>query len=247
MKYQRITALLLLAAAPLAAIASHETDRKIEQAARSSYNYRTFLDDRIVVAANDGVVTLSGFVEDKSDKALAADTVENLPGVHRVKNELVVKSVKGGDQNAWIALKVGARLLVKSDVSAATTTVIVRDGVATLGGTADNVAQRELTEIYALEVEGVKSVTNRIVVEAKTPADPTIGEKIDDASVTTQVKYALLSHKSTSALKTKVTTTDGVVRLTGDAGSDAERTLATKLALGVRGTRSVTNDMTVKL
>jgi osmotically-inducible protein OsmY len=71
--------------------------------------------------------------------------------------------------------------------------------------------------------------------------------RIDDASVTTQVKYALLSHKSTSALKTKVTTTDGVVSLTGDAGSDAERTLATKLALGFRGTRSVTNDMTVKL
>jgi osmotically-inducible protein OsmY len=60
------------------------------------------------------------------------------------------------------------------------------------------------------------------------------------------VKYALLSHKSTSALKTKVTTTDGAVRVTGEAKSDAEKALVTKLAQDVRGTKSVTNDMTVK-
>jgi hyperosmotically inducible periplasmic protein len=60
------------------------------------------------------------------------------------------------------------------------------------------------------------------------------------------VKYALLSHKSTSALKTKVTTTDGVVRVTGDASSAAEKSLVTKLAAGVRGAKSVKNDMSVK-
>ena len=73
-----------------------------------------------------------------------------------------------------------------------------------------------------------------------------MGEQIDDASITSQVKYALLSHKSTSALKTKVTTTDGVVRITGDANSDAEKSLVTKLAQDVRGTKSVDNVMTVK-
>jgi osmotically-inducible protein OsmY len=66
------------------------------------------------------------------------------------------------------------------------------------------------------------------------PPGETIGEKIDDASITSQVKYALLSHKSTSALKTKVTTNDGVVVITGEAGSDAdaEKSLVTKLAAG---------------
>jgi osmotically-inducible protein OsmY len=37
-----------------------------------------------------------------------------------------------------------------------------------------------------------------------------------------------------------------VVRVTGDAASDAEKSLVTKLAGDVRGTRSVTNDMTVR-
>ena len=69
---------------------------------------------------------------------------------------------------------------------------------------------------------------------------------MDDASITSQVKYALLTHKSTSAIKTKVTTTDGVVRVTGDSNSDAEKSLVTKLAQDVRGVKSVTNDMRVK-
>jgi len=73
-----------------------------------------------------------------------------------------------------------------------------------------------------------------------------MGEKIDDASITIQVKYALVSHKSTSALKTKATTTNGVVRVMGDAASDAEKALVSKLAGDVRGVKSVTNDMTVK-
>jgi osmotically-inducible protein OsmY len=73
-----------------------------------------------------------------------------------------------------------------------------------------------------------------------------VGEKIDDTSITTQVKYALFSHKSTSALKTKIITTDGVVAVSGEAGSDAEKTLVSKLAESIRGVKSVTNNMTVK-
>ena len=74
----------------------------------------------------------------------------------------------------------------------------------------------------------------------------TVGEKIDDASITSQVKYALISHKSTSALKTKVTTTDGVVVITGEAANDSEKSLVSKLAQDVRGVKSVTNNMTVR-
>jgi osmotically-inducible protein OsmY len=89
-------------------------------------------------------------------------------------------------------------------------------------------------------------VKNDIVVKDAPADSQTVGEKIDDASITSQVKYALLSHKATSALKTKVTTNDGVVMITGEAASDAEKSLVSKLAQDVRGTKSVTNDMTVK-
>jgi hypothetical protein len=46
----------------------------------------------VKVKANDGIVTLTGTVQDKDDKDLAADTVENLPGVVSVNNEIKVES-----------------------------------------------------------------------------------------------------------------------------------------------------------
>ena len=245
MKLLNLSALLLIAATPVVLLAGTSTDRKIEEAAKASYNYRTVLQDNVKVSAHDGIVTLTGTVQDSDDRALAVDTVENLPGVTSVNNEIMIKPSHPERSDSWMALKIRSRLLVKANVSAATTTVAVNDAVVTLGGTADNSAQKELTEIYAKDIDGVKSVKNDIVITKQ--AAPTIGESIDDASITSQVKFALLANKSTSALKTKVKTTDGVVRLTGDVSSAAEKSLASKLAIDVRGTKSVTNDMIVKI
>ena len=246
MKIKNLSAILILIASPLVVFASHDTDRKIEEAAKASYNYRTVLENHVKVKANDGVVTLTGTVQDADEKALAADTVENLPGVTSVRNEIKVKSSYPEKSDAWMAFKIRSRLLVKANVSAATTKVMVKDGVATLTGTADNVAQKDLTKIYAGEIDGVKSVKNDIVVKDMPANRETMGDKMDDASITSQMKYALLSHKATSALKTKVKTTDGVIVITGEASSDAEKSLVTKLARDIRGVRSVENNMTVK-
>jgi osmotically-inducible protein OsmY len=245
MKIQKVPALLLFIAGPIALLASSSTDDKIVDAAKSSYNYRTVLENHVKVKSRDGVVTLTGTVQDSDDKDLAADTVENLPGVVSVDNRIKVEPMYPEHSDGWMAFKIRSRLLVKANVSATSTKVAVMDGNVTLTGTADNAAQKELTAAYAKDIDGVKTVQNDIVVKDM-PAAPTMGDKIDDASITSQVKYALLSHKSTSAIKTKVTTTDGVVSVTGEAASDAEKSLVTKLASDVRGVNSVNNNMTVK-
>src|SRR5258708_10783206 len=105
-------------------------------------------------------------------------------------------------------------------------------------------AQKELTTEYAKDIDNVKSVNNEMTV-AKTPAKAgeTTGEKIDDASITAQVKSSLLSHRSTSAIKTKVHTTEGVVTITGVAKNAAEKSLVTKLATDIIGVTSVLNNM----
>ena len=74
----------------------------------------------------------------------------------------------------------------------------------------------------------------------RTPA-----EKIDDASITAQVILALLTHRSTSAIKTIVQTKNGVVTLTGSAKNDAEKKLVGKLANDIRGVAMVVNKMAV--
>lgn len=246
MKTSTHIALLLTATLPVALFASSTTDRKIEEAAKASYNYRTVLEEHVNVKARDGVVTLTGTVQDNDDKVLAEDTVENLPGVTHVDNKIAVKSSVPEHSDAWIALKIRSRLLVKANVSAATTKVDVKDGIVTLTGTAQNLAQKDLTAAYAKDIDNVKTVRNDLVVKTPAGDDQTAGETIDDASITSQVKYALLTHRSTSAVKTRIETTDGVVAITGEAANDAEKSFVGKLASEVRGVKSVSNKMTVK-
>jgi osmotically-inducible protein OsmY len=84
-----------------------------------------------------------------------------------------------------------------------------------------------------------------VVANAK-PAKERFTERIDDASITAQVKATLLFHKSTHAMAAKVTTRDGVVTLAGEAENAAERDLAAKYAEDVAGVRKVRNEMTVR-
>jgi len=131
-------------------------------------------------------------------------------------------------------------------VSATGTTVYVKNGIVTLQGEASSQAEKELTTEYAKDVDNVKEVKNDMTI-AKTPAKPveTMGEKIDDASITAQVKASLLSHRSTSAIHTKVETTDGVVTVSGIAKNAAEKSLVTKLVTDINGVNSVINNMTI--
>jgi osmotically-inducible protein OsmY len=72
-----------------------------------------------------------------------------------------------------------------------------------------------------------------------------INNMTEDSSIAAEVKSALRSERSTSALHIKVSTTRGVVTLRGAAQNDAEKSLATKLTTEVNSVARVVNDMTV--
>jgi osmotically-inducible protein OsmY len=250
----KITSLLALFAATSAMLATStslrasDTDSRIESSAKKSYVYQTYLkDDSIKTCSKDGVVTLTGTVSEPSHLRLAEDTVASLPGVISVNNQLKISGEQPAEHSdTWINVKVKSALLFHRNVSATGTTVYVKDGIVTLQGEAGSLAQKELTTEYVRDVDNVKGVRNEMTV-AKTPAAPdsTIGDKIDDASITAQVKSSLMSHRSTSALHTTVSTSDGVVTLGGIAKNDAEKTLVTKLATDINGVNSVINNMTI--
>ena len=225
-----------------------DTDDRIESSAAKSYTFKTTLkDDSIKTESKDGVVTLTGTVAEASHKSLAEDTVASLPGVKSVNNQLKISGEQPAEHSdTWISMKVKSTLLFHRNVSASGTSVYVKDGVVTLQGEASSQAQKELTTEYAKDIDNVKEVKNDMTI-AKIPATaaPTIGEKIDDASITAQVKSALLSHHSTSMLHTGVTTTEGVVTLSGVAKNDAEKSLVTKLTTDINGVISVVNNMTI--
>ena len=225
-----------------------DTDSRIESSAAASYTFKTTLkDDSIKTESKDGVVTLTGTVTKASDKSLAEDTVASLPGVKSVDNQLKVTGEQPAEHSdAWITMKVKTALLFHRNVSATGTSVYTDNGVVTLQGVASSQAEKELTTEYAKDIDNVKSVKNNMTIAATAEmTSETDGDKIDDASITAEVKSALMSHHSTSAMHTAVSTTDGVVTITGVAKNAAEISLVTKLASDINGVTSVVNNMTV--
>lgn len=239
-----VTTVVLLTSA--AAFAT-EMDQSIESSAKKSYVFKTYLkDDAITTKSMDGVVTLTGTVNEESHKTLAQETVINLPGVKSVDNQLVLKA-QTEESDGWIGTQVKYSLLYNRHVSGLNTQVNVKDGIVTLKGEAENQGQKDLAGEYAKDIKGVKEVKNEMTI-AKISTEPkqTMGDKIDDASITAQVKMAYLFHHSTSAFKTGVKTSEGIVTLTGEANSAAGKEMAAKIANNVKGVISVVNNMTIK-
>jgi osmotically-inducible protein OsmY len=223
-------------------------DDRIESSARQSYVFKTYLkDDDIKIQSKDGVVSLTGIVANEFHKSLAQETMAGLPGVKSVDNRLELKGAPPtANSDAWLRDKVKVTLLFHQSVSAGNTEVDVKDGIVTLRGNATSQAQKDLTTEYARDVDGVKDVNNEMTVTKTSKKTRTVGEKIDDTSITAQVKMTLLFHRSTSALNTKVETKLGVVTLYGKASNAAELNLATKLANDVNGVKGVKNRMTIE-
>jgi hyperosmotically inducible protein len=73
-----------------------------------------------------------------------------------------------------------------------------------------------------------------------------MGEYVDDATLTTRVKAKFASDPAVSALAISVDTFNGEVQLSGAAKSTQERTQAETLARSVAGVKSVRNDIIVR-
>jgi hyperosmotically inducible periplasmic protein len=227
-------------------VQASKMDARIESTAKQSYVFKTYLQaDDIKIQSVNGVVSLTGTVAEESHKSLAQETVASLPDVKSVDNKLEVKEERPAENSdAWLTTKVKTILLFHRNVSAMTE-VNTKDGIVTLRGEATSGAQKDLTTEYAKDVEGVKDVKNEMTVGKTSKKTQTTGSKIDDASITAQVKMTLLYHRSTSALHTSVTTEKGVVTLSGGAKNAAEIDLVTKFVNDVHGVKGVNNKMTI--
>ncbi|MBS0448603.1 MAG: BON domain-containing protein [Proteobacteria bacterium] len=81
---------------------------------------------------------------------------------------------------------------------------------------------------------------------AVTRGQSTVGEYIDDATITTQVKAKMVENKNVDAAAIKVETLNGTVMLSGFAKNSVEKSTAAQLAMSVKGVREVKNEIAVR-
>lgn len=74
----------------------------------------------------------------------------------------------------------------------------------------------------------------------------TVGENIDDATITASVKTKLVADRATNLTRVDVDTNNRVVYLNGTVESTEQRARAEQLALQVNGVRNVVNNLEVQ-
>ena len=139
--------------------------------------------------------------------------------------------------------KVKTALIDDETADAKEINVEVNKGIVQLNGFVDTEKEKAQAEKVAKSVEGVKGVQNNLAIKS---ADSTAGSAMDDSGVTAKVKSALVDSSETKAGDIKVETKAGIVQLSGFVDTEAQKTAATKVASGVKGVKSVQNNLSVK-
>jgi hyperosmotically inducible protein len=115
-------------------------------------------------------------------------------------------------------------------------------GDVQLNGFVDSAAAKTAAASVAQNVDGVTKVTNNLQVGA----DRTSGEVVDDSTINSRVRAALIGDERTKSHQIEVDTNAGVVNLGGFVDTAANKTAAAQLAGDVSGVTRVNNRLEVR-
>ena len=190
----------------------------------------------IGVIAKDGVVTLTGYVDNHAEKWAAEKAAKRLLGVRAVVDEIEVRlpgvNVRTDEDIARAAL-----LALEWDtfVPHDHIKLTVENGQIVLEGEVEWLWHKKAAENAISQLKGVKGIINKITVKARvTPGD--IQRKIEES---------FERNAQLDAKRITVSLDEGKVRLMGSVRSLAEREEAERAAWAAPGVSEVVNNIAV--
>jgi len=163
-----------------------------------------------------------------------------------------------GAKDAWIDGKAEATLLFNGNLDSFDINTDVDNGNVILTGKVENSVDKKLAEELVANIDGVKSVDNKLTIVEKrkdmsedsmsddmqTAYDKSTSE-LTDAKIATVIKTRLLMDTDISGFDIDVDVEAGNVTLTGDVDSDAERDLVIAIAKGASDVKDVEDNLRV--
>lgn len=142
-----------------------------------------------------------------------------------------------------LTTRVKSALLDDASVKSFDLKVETRKGEVMLSGFVDNWSQVERAISVTRSVSGVKSVDNKVSFKG---AATSLGNKVDDAVITTKVKAALLADPSIKSLDIAIVTRQGGVQLSGFVNNQTQIDRAIEVARSIDGVSNINNEMSIK-
>ena len=186
------------------------------------------------VATDNGVVTLTGFVNTYAEKLEAERAALRTYGVSAVANEIQVKPLfKKTD--ADIASAALDALQARVDVPDEKIKLAVKDGWITLQGNVDWYYEKNAAEMAVKYLSGVKGVTDNIKIKSE----------VSTIEVKDKIEDALKRNAEVDARRISVQAADGKVTLRGNVRSWFEKDEAETAAWAAPGVTQVSNQISV--
>ena len=190
----------------------------------------------IGVAANRGVVTLTGFVTNYAEKAATERAARRVKGVKAIAEEIEVRlpsdTKRSDDEIASRALDI---LKWQVGLPADRITIKVERGIVTLTGDVDWQFQKTNAEHVVHKLTGVIDVLNQIRV-----ASPVRASEVKE-----KIQKALERSADVEASRITVQTEGGRVVLSGKVRAWYERDIAERAAWSAPGVTEVQDHLTI--
>jgi hyperosmotically inducible periplasmic protein len=140
--------------------------------------------------------------------------------------------------------------------------VDTKDGIVTLTGSVPRATDKTHVGNVVLDVKGVKRIANNLTISGDATGTSgkgdvhvpvpdkgdvkAVGGKIEDGTITTEVKTRLMKDRVARGTHIDVSTDDGVVTIGGAVPTEADRERIGRLVEHTTGVKRVVNNLTVR-
>lgn len=216
------------------------TDSDLQKSVMNELAWDTRVDEsEIGVSVHHGVVTLDGVVKSWAEKHAAEEAAHRVSGVLDVANDIKIKP-SWSTQRSDADIAEAVRHALEWDVfipARQLQSTVTDDGHVILTGTVSTLRQRDDAERAVCNLEGVRLVTNQIVVEAP---------PIAVSELRSSIKEALERHVAREADRIAIDIHGHTVVLSGRVGSWSERQAVIGVAKGTPGVTRIDDQLRIE-
>ena len=214
-----------------------KSNAELQQDVQDAIKWQPLLNAaEIGVTAKDGVVSLTGVVDNYAKKTEAEDAAKNVAGVTALVEKIEVRYPSTYIKtNAEIATEVLTALKARWDAPSDKVKVKVENGWITLSGNVGWNFQREAAEDAIESLMGVKGVTNNIMIKSESM------ESVEKAGIESALKRNWAFYDS----HIRVQVSGHRATLTGTVDSLYEKDEAGRIAWNAPGVWAVDNELVV--